>query len=73
MPNQVTISTITGTPPYNIYVCDTLFTSCFYITTIGLGSIPYTFNVPFIYSSFSTVGIKIVDNDGCIIKQTVTF
>jgi hypothetical protein len=73
MPNQVTVSTITGTPPYSIYVCNQLFTACFYVTTIGSGSIPYTFNVPFIYSNFSTVGIKIVDTDGCIITQTVTF
>lgn len=73
MPNQVTITTINGTSPYDVYICDPAYTSCFYVSTITLGMIPYTFNVPFLYSSFATVGVKIVDTKGCIINYLVTF
>lgn len=73
MPNQVTISTINGTSPYNVYICDPAYSSCFYVSTITSGMIPYTFNVPFLYANFATVGIKIVDYAGCVINYSLTF
>lgn len=73
MPNQVTISTLNGSPNFNVYVCDLNITNCVYISTITLGQIPYSFNVPFPYNILSSVYVKIVDDDGCVINQLVNF
>ena len=73
MPNQVTISTINGTPNYDIYVCDLTLTTCVYISTITAGQVPYVFNVPFPYNNLDDVIIKIIDDAGCVINQTINF
>ena len=69
---QVTISGITGTSPYDIYVCQTGGTSCFYMTTIS--SVPYVFDIPAPYNTSSAYMLKIIDNNQCIITgiQSVT-
>lgn len=73
MPNQVSISTLNGSSPYNVFVCDTGYTNCLYVSTITSGSLPYVFNVPFVYQSFMNIIVKIVDNDGCVINQLITY
>lgn len=69
---QVTISGITGTSPYDIYICQTGGTSCFYMTTIS--SVPYVFDIPAPYNTSSAYMLKIIDNNQCIITgiQSVT-
>jgi hypothetical protein len=44
--NDITITNITGTTPFDVYVCDITNTLCVFIT--GLTSCPpsYTFTVP---------------------------
>jgi len=72
MPIEITINTITGsTPDYDVYVCDTGMTSCVYVSTIDNGDIPYTFEAPFIFNSFSQLNVKVVDDNGCEIIQTI--
>jgi hypothetical protein len=65
MITQLTISSITGQSPYDIYVCQTGGTGCFYITTIS--SVPYTFNIPAPINNYSAYMLKIIDNNGCVI------
>jgi hypothetical protein len=62
---QVTISGVTGQSPYNIYICQTGGTSCFYMTTIN--SVPYVFDIPAPYNTSSAYMLKIIDNLGCVI------
>jgi hypothetical protein len=62
---QVTISSITGQSPYDIYICQTGGTSCFYMTTIG--SVPYVFDIPAPYNTSDAYMLKIIDNNGCVI------
>jgi hypothetical protein len=73
MPNQVTISTVNGTPNYDIYVCDNTLTTCVYLTTLTPAQLPYTFNVPFPYNNLNPVFIRVVDSTGCIINELVSF
>ena len=73
MPTQITISTLTGAQPFDVYSCDTGYTNCIYVSTITSGSLPYVFNVPFVYQSFMNIIVKIVDNDGCVINQLITY
>ena len=65
MPVQITISSITGLSPYDVYLCDDPITSCFYIDTITTGSIPYVFNVPAIVEDNLSFNLKIVDSNEC--------
>jgi hypothetical protein len=62
---QVTISSITGQSPYDIYICQTGGTSCFYMTTIS--SVPYIFDIPAPYNTSEAYMLKVIDNNGCII------
>jgi len=62
---QVTIDSITGQTPYDIYICQTGGTGCFYMTTIS--SVPYSFDIPSPYDSSLAYMVKVIDNNGCVI------
>jgi hypothetical protein len=70
MPTTVTITNLTGSSPYDVWVCDTSLSTCIYVNTFT--SIPYTFEVPYVYSSFTEFVVKIVDNNDCIKTNTIT-
>jgi len=69
---QVTVSNITGTTPYSIYICDNPVTTCIYIDNISSGSLPYSFMIPDVMSSMSSYTLKIIDNIGCTTTQVLT-
>jgi hypothetical protein len=65
---QVTIDSITGQSPYNVFVCQPNGSACFYITTIT--STPYVFDIPSPYNTSPAYMLKIIDNQNCIISGT---
>ncbi len=65
MPIQITIDSITGASPYDIYICDNPITTCVYIDTISGSSIPYTFLVPTYLEGLVNFNLKVVDNNDC--------
>ena len=67
---QVTINSITGQSPYDIYICQSGGTNCFYITTIS--SAPYIFDIPAPYNTSSSYMLKIIDTNNCVISGTTT-
>lgn len=67
---EVTISSITGTSPFNIYICQPNGSGCFYIDTIT--STPYDFNIPEPYDTGLAYMLKVIDSQNCIISG-VTF
>lgn len=69
---KVTISEITGFTPYDIYICQSAGTSCFYINTITDSQLPYEFDIPVPYDTSSSYMLKLLDNNGCIISGTTT-
>jgi hypothetical protein len=72
MPLKVTISSLSGTSPYNIYICDSPITNCFYISTITTGNIPYTFTIPEVLSTMDAYTLKITDKKNKSTTQTLT-
>ena len=50
MPTNITINNVTGAQPFDIYVCDSPITTCIYVSTINTVDIPYSFDIPLIYS-----------------------
>lgn len=63
---QVTISSIVGTPPYNIYVCQVDGSNCFYIDRINSEQLPYIFDIPEPYNNSESYLIKAVDVAGSV-------
>ena len=72
MPTQITISSLSGLPPFDVYTCDTGYTTCIYVSTIGLGSVPYSFDLPFIQEGIASIGLQVVDSNGCVIQENIT-
>ena len=67
---QVTINGVTGTSPYDVYVCQFDGTGCFYINTITDSQIPYTFDIPSPYDNSNEYQLKVVDNSNCVLTGT---
>jgi len=63
MSAQITISNITGTLPFQIYLCDNPITLSIYIDTIS--TFPYNFIVPPIWSSLTSFNLKVIDDNNC--------
>jgi len=62
---QIQITAATGTPPYDVYICDITLTTCLLIS--GGTTIPPTidYTLSGIFENVNPVIIKIVDSDGC--------
>jgi hypothetical protein len=60
---QVTIDNITGQTPYDIYICQSDGTGCFYITTTS--TIPYVFDIPAPNDTSLSYMLKVKDGQGC--------
>ena len=66
MSTIITINNITGSSPFNIYLCNSTNVTCIYIDTIPALSLPYDFQVPSIMENQPSYNLKVVDNNGCI-------
>ena len=63
MPNQITLTVLTGTPPYQVSVCDITNTYCYYAITFGGGTITFDSPAPLEYTT--PILIKIIDSRNC--------
>jgi len=72
MPTRITISSLSGLSPFDVYTCDTGFTTCVYIATITSGNIPYVFNLPIILEGMGSFSVKVVDSNECVVTETLT-
>jgi hypothetical protein len=72
MPTDITISNISGSSPFDVYVCDTGYTACIYISTINSGDLPYIFEIPPVYSSLSNFIVKVTDDNNCTVTNLVS-
>ena len=63
---QVNITSIVGTPPFNVWVCDSTSNNntCLYIATTINNS--YSFDLPIEFQNASVYCIKIIDAEGCV-------
>jgi hypothetical protein len=71
MGTNITISSITGITPYDVYVCDTGYTTCIYVSTINSGNLPYSFMIPSIFSSLTNFVVKVIDDNDCTIIENI--
>lgn len=69
MPTQITISNVTGTSPYDIYLSPVDETNYFYMDQIVSSELPYTFIVPPRLQNQKQYCLRIKDGDNCIITN----
>jgi hypothetical protein len=69
--SQITVNTISGVPPYTIYVCDILQKNCIFATS-GVTSVPTTINIPNEFEGYVTILVKIVDSNNCQFISTIS-
>lgn len=60
---SITITSITGTSPYQVYVCNVLGANCSYVGSAT--TMPYTVVLPAMYNSAPAVMIKVIDSLNC--------
>ena len=72
MGTNITITSITGISPYDVYVCDTGYTTCIYVSTINSGNLPYSFMIPSIFSSLTDFVVKVIDDNDCVITENIS-
>ena len=65
---NVNITGLTGDSPFDIYICQTDNTGCFYISTINTTT--YSFDIPAPYDNSLSYLLKVIDSKGCIISGT---
>lgn len=71
MPTQIQITNLGGSLPFDVYTCDTGYTTCIYVSTIVPSQLPYQFQLPFVQEGMNPIGLKIVDNTGCVVQETL--
>ena len=69
MPSSVQVNNITGTTPFDIYLCMSGGSPCYFITQINNLDLPYNFTVPFPLEGLKYYCIKVIDYDGCVITN----
>jgi hypothetical protein len=72
MPNSVTVLDITGTAPYEVYLCLSGGSPCYYIDYIYDFQIPYSFVVPTPIQNNPGYCLKITDGDNCTFTNCFT-
>ncbi len=71
MPTDITISSLNGSSPFDVYVCDTGMTTCIYVNTINSGDIPYVFEIPSVFLTLNNFTVKVVDDNNCIVTSNL--
>lgn len=61
---NIDINGITGTSPFNIFLCDINETPCYYITQVS--SFPFSFQVPPPINTYTSFILKVVDVNNCV-------
>ena len=66
MATSIQITSVTGTSPYNVYVCDIFGTNCNLVGTI-VGTVPpvYSFSIPAMFNYAQVVIVKVIDSNNC--------
>jgi len=72
MPTNIMLTSVSGSSPFHIYVCDTGFTSCVYVNTITPIDVPFQINVPPLFLSLTNVVINVKDSNDCSLNQIIT-
>ena len=71
MAPRLIIQSITGTTPFEFYVCDIAESVCFYIGSVSGTSTNYL-TLPSIFATAPIIMIKMIDSSGCEVKKNLS-
>jgi len=69
MPVLVNVNNITGSTPFQVYLCLSGGTPCYFVDKISSSELPYNFYIPNSIENFQYYCVKVIDADGCIINN----
>lgn len=69
MANLITVNQITGDSPFQVYLCLSGGTTCYFVDTITSSQIPYNFYTPTPIENYDYYCLRVIDNVGCVITQ----
>ncbi len=72
MAARLTIQSITGTSPYDFYVCDIYENNCFLLGTISTATPDQIFALPTLFNYAPQIMIKMIDANDCEIKKIIS-
>lgn len=73
MPTLVTVSNVVfGTEPYEVYLCISGGSPCYYIDLINTSDLPYDFSVPLPLQGRQGYCLKVIDGDNCELTNCFT-
>ncbi len=73
MPTLVTVSDVVfGTEPYEVYLCMSSGSPCYYIDLINNSNLPYNFSVPIPLQGNPEYCLKVIDGDNCELTNCFT-
>lgn len=71
MAPRLIIESITGTTPFEFYVCDVSESICFYLGSVNTTLTNY-FTLPSIFTTAPIIRIKMIDSNGCEVKKDLS-
>ena len=60
----INITSLSGTAPYDVYVCDITITYC-YLVASGVSTVPQVIDLPPFLNGVESIIIKVIDSIGC--------
>ena len=60
----INITSLSGTAPYDVYVCDVTITYC-YLVASGVSTVPQVIDLPPFLSGVESIIVKVIDSTGC--------
>ena len=77
MPTVLTISGVTGSSPFDVYICEDVplpnIPTCVYVTTLvnPPSPFPYVYTLPSLIDGQASYNLKIIDGNNCEIIQNI--
>ena len=65
MPHQITISGVSGTSQYDVYVCDLTNTYCFLVFSGATIPPSFTFEPVYPLNNVDSLLVKLIDSNNC--------
>ncbi len=71
MASRLIIQNVTGTTPYDVYVCDLLEVLCSYVGVLSGTTLGQVFYLPSLYDTAPIIVAKLIDSNGCEVKKQI--
>lgn len=71
MSSRLIIQNVTGSTPYQVYVCNIFETVCEYLGILSGTTLGKVFYLSSTFDTAPIITVKLIDNNGCEIKKNI--